>query len=65
MGTKARPVDARLGALADNGGPTATNALLPGIPAIDASAEGSCPPLDQRGVPRPRGRSCDIGAFEW
>ena len=64
MGTKARPVDARLGALADNGGPTATNALLPGSPAIDASGEGSCPPVDQRGVSRPRGGSCDIGAFE-
>ena len=56
MGTKARPVDARLGALADNGEPTATNALLPGSPAIDASAEGSCPPLDQRGF---QGRVAD------
>ncbi|MDW8101198.1 MAG: choice-of-anchor Q domain-containing protein, partial [Anaerolineae bacterium] len=23
-----------------------------------------CPPTDQRGVPRPQGPRCDIGAFE-
>ena len=36
--------------------------LLPGSPAIDA---GSCSPwTDQRGVDRPSGARCDIGAFE-
>ncbi|MCI0397139.1 MAG: hypothetical protein L0332_35945 [Chloroflexi bacterium] len=25
----------------------------------------SCPPTDQRGVPRPQGDGCDIGAFEF
>ncbi len=51
-----------LGALADNGGQTDTLALLPGSPAIDSGA--TCPPVDQRGVARPQGAACDIGAFE-
>ncbi len=60
----------KLGPLQNNGGPTPTQALLAGSPAIDA---GSCnsilgTPLnvDQRGVPRPQpaGGKCDIGAFE-
>jgi predicted outer membrane repeat protein len=46
-----------------NGGPTQTIALLPGSPAIDA-AIASCPETDQRGVERPQGSGCDIGAFE-
>ncbi len=57
--------DPLLGALADNGGPTQTMALGVGSPAIDANTE-SCPPpaIDQRGVARPQGAACDIGAFE-
>jgi hypothetical protein len=52
-----------LGPLADNGGPTDTQALLPGSPALD---EGTgCLPFDQRGVTRPRNRACDIGAYEY
>jgi CSLREA domain-containing protein len=51
-----------LGPLADNGGPTDTHALLAGSPAIDAG--GTCPATDQRGVTRPQGPACDIGAFE-
>lgn len=62
-GTKAQPIDPKLGGLAVNGGTTATEALLPDSPAIDA-AGGPCPPVDQRGVPRPRGASCNIGAYE-
>jgi CSLREA domain-containing protein len=65
-------VDPMLGPLADNGGPTETHALLPGSPAIDAIAEADCVDLagnpvaeDQRGVDRPHGLGCDIGAFEW
>jgi CSLREA domain-containing protein len=49
-------------ALADNGGPTQTIALLDGSPAIDHGFPGSCPMKDQRGVPR--GSPCDIGAVE-
>jgi len=59
-----------LGALAANGGPTATRALLAGSPAIDAGATATsgCPAKDQRGLARPDESSdagrCDIGAFE-
>ncbi|MEX2247862.1 MAG: choice-of-anchor Q domain-containing protein [Dehalococcoidia bacterium] len=53
-----------LGPLADNGGDTFTHALLAGSPAIDAATNGGCPPADQRGVTRPQGAACDIGAFE-
>lgn len=58
-----------------NGGPTRTIALLPDSAAIDAipvsptdyctEADGVTPiATDQRGVPRPQGAACDIGAFE-
>ena len=57
-----------LGALADNGGPTWTMALWPGSPAIDAGTcadvDGRPVAIDQRGVPRPVGAGCDIGAYE-
>ena len=52
----------KLGTLASNGGPTRTLALGKGSPAIDAAVK--CPATDQRGVRRPRGRACDIGAYE-
>jgi hypothetical protein len=55
--------DPLLASLADNGGPTKTLALSPGSPAVDAGDAG-CPATDQRGVPRPQGAACDIGAFE-
>ena len=65
-------VDAKLGPLADNKGPTFTRALLAGSPAIDA---GNTPfTSDQRGRVRPfdfagvanaaGGNGSDIGAFE-
>jgi CSLREA domain-containing protein len=54
--------DPRLRPLADNGGPTRTHALKPGSPAIDAGA--ACASTDQRGVSRPQGSACDIGAYE-
>lgn len=51
--------------LQDNGGPTFTHALVTGSPAIDASpVDVDCPATDQRGVTRPQGAACDIGAFE-
>jgi CSLREA domain-containing protein len=52
--------------LGDNGGPTQTMALNPGSPAIDAATEicPPTPPTDQRGITRPQGAACDIGAFE-
>jgi uncharacterized repeat protein (TIGR01451 family) len=54
----------QLGPLQNNGGPTDTLALLEGSPAIDAGTNDGCPPVDQRGVTRPQGSACDIGAFE-
>jgi len=48
--------------LADNDGLTQTHALLSTSHAIDTNA--FCSATDQRGVARPRGNSCDIGAFE-
>ncbi len=56
--------DPKLGSSGNYGGPTPTLPLLAGSPAIDA-AGGVCPPTDQRGVPRPFGGACDIGAFEF
>jgi hypothetical protein len=55
-------VDPLLLALADNGGPTDTRAIAAGSPAVDAGA--GCAATDQRGVARPAGAACDIGAFE-
>jgi CSLREA domain-containing protein len=55
-----------LGPLQDNGGNTLTHALLPGSPAIDAVPLDKCDfDADQRGVARPQGQACDIGAFEF
>ncbi|MBA4373853.1 MAG: hypothetical protein C0402_13460 [Thermodesulfovibrio sp.] len=50
--------------LRDNGGQTRTLALLSGSPAIDAGNNVSCPATDQRGITRPQGSYCDMGAFE-
>jgi CSLREA domain-containing protein len=57
-------VNPLLGPLANNGGPTDTQALLAGSPAIDAGDTATCLPTDQRGVTRPQGPACDIGAYE-
>ena len=64
-------IDALLGPLADNGGPTQTLALLAGSPAIDAgdplfSSVENALFYDQRGVGflRVRDGRIDIGAFE-
>lgn len=58
-------LDAKLGPLQNNGGPTWTHALLAGSPAIDSASNASCPAIDQRGVVRPQGVACDIGAYEF
>ncbi len=52
---------------------TKTHALLPGSPAIDVIPLASCQikvndvliTTDQRGIKRPQGPECDIGAFEY
>ena len=56
-------VDADLGPLSNNGGPTETDAELPGSPAIGTAQAGFCPLTDQRGVARPP-TSCDVGAYQ-
>ena len=59
-----KTASAELGSLAGNGGPTLTHLPQAGSPLIDA---GACMPdgsTDQRGVPRPQGVACDIGAVE-
>ena len=57
-------IDPLLAPLADNGGPTLTHALLASSPAIDAGDNATCLSTDQRGVTRPQGAACDIGAYE-
>ena len=75
LGNNNAPINARLGALTNNGGPTSTYTLLVGSPAIDAgnpsapgSGGGACEVTDQRGVTRPvlgaGSLICDIGAVE-
>ncbi len=61
--------DPMLGPLAENGGATSTHALLAGSPAIDAADNETCAAapvngVDQRGIVRPQGSACDIGAYE-
>lgn len=56
-------LEALLGPLQDNGGPTWTCALLPGSPAIGAGTSQGAPEKDQRGADRPPGE-VDIGAFQ-
>ncbi|WP_279387970.1 choice-of-anchor U domain-containing protein [Thiobaca trueperi] len=43
---------------------TGTFPLLAASPAIDAGTNTGCPTTDQRGIARPQGTSCDIGAYE-
>jgi CSLREA domain-containing protein len=52
-----------LGLPDDHGGRTWTMELGAGSPAIDAVSSG-CAATDQRGVARPKGSACDIGALE-
>ncbi len=56
--------------LFDNDGPTLTHGLLPSSDAIEAGDPASCAGpnvtnIDQRGVIRPQGPQCDIGAVEY
>lgn len=55
--------DPLLGDLADNGGLTQTHLPQPGSPAVDAGPV-TCVSPDQRGLVRPNGAVCDIGAVE-
>jgi VCBS repeat-containing protein len=57
-------IDPQLGPLQDNGGPTPTMALAASSPPVDAGDDANCSATDQRGISRPQGAHCDIGAFE-
>jgi len=70
VGTADDPIDPKLGALANHGGPTKTRALLAGSPAVDAGDNEDVLFTDQRGVTRVKDGNgngvavVDIGAFE-
>ena len=57
--------DALLGPLAANGGATLTHLPADDSPAVEGGQAGPCEvDVDQRGVARPQGDACDIGAVE-
>src|SRR5205823_1112308 len=77
-GTSAAPIDPLLAPLTQSGGPTTTRAPLAGSPLLDSGNPAAasdatpaafptlipCRTTDQRGLPRPFGSACDIGAYE-
>jgi hypothetical protein len=65
QGSDLNSTDAMLGPLADNGGDTDTQAPSAFSPAIDRIPVADCSTAaDQRGVSRPQGGACDVGAVE-
>jgi hypothetical protein len=56
--------DPLVGDLVDTGGFLKVLPLLSNSPAIDAGSNVDCLSTDQRGVKRPQGVYCDIGAYE-
>ncbi|MDQ3918879.1 MAG: Ig-like domain repeat protein [Acidobacteriota bacterium] len=69
VGSASSPVDPKLAPLGNYGGPTQTQILLGGSPAIDAGDDTVSFPIpglttDQRGFPRQVGAHVDIGAVE-
>jgi predicted outer membrane repeat protein len=56
--------DPQLAPLANNGGPTPTMAIVASSPAFNRAAAATCPATDQRGISRPQGDACDVGAYE-
>jgi hypothetical protein len=56
--------DPLLGILQNNGGSTLTHAPRFSSPVINRGSNAGCPDTDQRGVSRPQGSRCDIGAVE-
>jgi hypothetical protein len=66
-------VNPELGPLQNNGGPTETQAPASDSPVVNQIPVGAkvkkpkailCPGTDQRGLARPQGTACDIGAVE-
>jgi len=62
--TDQRGVDPMLDGIDDNGGFAPTVIPLEGSPALDRGDDSACPAVDQRGMSRPQGDHCDIGAVE-
>jgi hypothetical protein len=62
IGSAAAPIDALLGPLQNNGGPTLTHAPLAGSPALNAGNPNQLGVADQRGVVRSGG--VNIGAYQ-
>jgi hypothetical protein len=63
-GTNIITADPRLGTLGNFGGFTQTIPLLAYSSAINMGNDLTCAVTDQRGIARPQGAHCDIGAFE-
>ncbi|MCX6034629.1 MAG: right-handed parallel beta-helix repeat-containing protein, partial [Chloroflexi bacterium] len=63
-GTNIITADPKLGALGNYGGYTQTIPILASSSAIDTGNNATCADTDQRGITRPQGAHCDIGAFE-
>jgi CSLREA domain-containing protein len=57
-------LNALLGPLQNNGGSTKTHALPNNSPALETGDDAACEAVDQRGISRPQGLHCDMGAFE-
>jgi predicted outer membrane repeat protein len=64
VGSLARPLDARLGPLTNNGGPTRTHALLADSQARGAGTLAGATATDQRGLPRVVSGEIDLGSYQ-
>jgi predicted outer membrane repeat protein len=64
-GTNIITADPLLGPLGNYGGFTETILLQAESSAVDSGNDSYCPATDQRGVTRPQGSHCDIGAYEY
>jgi hypothetical protein len=53
-----------LSGLGFHGGPTRNTTVKANSPAVDGGNDATCATSDQRGIARPQGAHCDIGAFE-
>lgn len=62
--TDQKAVNPQIGLLQNNGGPTDTLLPAAGSPLVGRGDPIVCSADDQRGVPRPLGGRCDIGAVE-
>jgi hypothetical protein len=64
-GVRTSAAGVALGPVADNGGPVATRLPAAGSTLVDAVPAAACVvPRDARGITRPQGAGCDIGAVE-